>query len=94
MKQPLMTIKELAKELPGKDAALAERFIANREFEKLLEIVESDIYIVKKNESLEHPKEKYLNVDLEKLIELKWAVEEYLSFITVPNSEIDDWRYD
>lgn len=94
-KQPLTIIRELSKELPEKDAILAEKFIKDREFEKLLEIVESDIYMVQQNELLEHPKEKFLNVDLEKLVQLKDAIEEYISFLIVPdNSEDDDWLYD
>ena len=63
------------------------------EFDKLLEIVESDIYLVQQNSTLENPKEKFLNIDLEKLYELKVAIEEYMSFLEVPDNS-DDWMYD
>lgn len=83
------------KELPKKDAVLAEKFIEDREFEKLLEIVESDIYMVQQNELLAQPKEKFSNINLDKLVQLKGAIDEYMSYLVVPdNSEDIDWPYD
>lgn len=79
----LYKIKVLSKELPGKDKELAENFINNRNFESLLEIVNSDIYLVNKNSVSETPKEKYLGVDVEKLLELKCVLEEYLSYLGI-----------
>lgn len=93
MEQPLNKIKRLAKSLPESDIKFAERYIKSREFDKLLEIVESDIYLVQQNSTLENPKEKFLNIDLEKLYELKVAIEEYMSFLEVPDNS-DDWIYD
>lgn len=94
MEQPLYRIKKLSNKLPKDDIKFAEKYIADREFEKLLEIVESDIYLVQQNELLETPKEKYTGIDLKELLELKSVIEEYLSFLEVPdNSEDDDWRY-
>lgn len=95
MEQPLNKIRRLSKSLPAKDSELAIKFIESREFDKLLEIVESDIYLVHQNELLEHPKEKFANINLEELIELKGALEEYMSFLEVPdNSDDDSWLYD
>lgn len=95
MEQPLNRIRRLSKSLPTKDSELAVKFIESREFDKLLEIVESDIYLVQKNETLEHPKEKFANIDLEELLELRSAIEEYISFLEVPdNSDDDDWMYE
>lgn len=95
MEQPLDKIRRLSKSLPEGDIKFAEKYIASREFDKLLEIVESDIYLVQQNESLEHPKEKFANIDLEELWELRVAVDEYMSFLEVPdNSDDDDWMYD
>ena len=95
MEQPLDKIRRLSKSLPECDIKFAEKYIASREFDKLLEIVESDIYLVQKNESLEHPKEKFANIDLEELLELRGAVDEYMSFLKVPdNSDDDDWMYE
>ena len=39
----LLKIKANCKYLPAKDIAYADKFIANRDFESLLEIIESDI---------------------------------------------------
>lgn len=95
MEQPLDKIRRLSKSLPKGDIKFAEKYIASREFDKLLEIVESDIYLVQQNELLEHPKEKFANIDLEELLELRGAVDEYMSFLEVPdNSDDDDWMYD
>ena len=95
MEQPLDKIRRLSKSLPEGDIKFAEKYIASREFDKLLEIVESDIYLVQQNESLEHPKEKFANIDLKELLELRDAVDEYMSFLKVPdNSDDDDWMYD
>jgi hypothetical protein len=74
-------MKVLSKELPEKDSNLAEKFINNREFNKLLEIVVSDIYLVQHNAMAETPKEKFLSIDLDKLIELELLIREYLSEI-------------
>lgn len=95
MEQPLNKIRRLSKSLPEGDIKFAEKYIASREFDKLLEIVESDIYLVQQNTLLETPKEKYANINLEELLELKDAVDEYISFLEVPdNSDDDDWMYD
>ena len=95
MEKPLDRIKILSKSLHKIDIKFADRYIASREFENLLEIVESDIYLVQKNETLEHPKEKFANIDLEELLELRSAIEEYMSFLEVPdNSDDDDWMYE
>lgn len=90
----LDTIKKLSKELPQRDIALAEKFIKNRDFESLLEIVKSDIYLVNKNKQLEQPKEKFLNIDLEKLMELEGMIREYMSYIFIPDNSEDEYWYD
>lgn len=95
MEQPLDKIRRLSKSLPERDIKFAEKYIASREFDKLLEIVESDIYMVQQNELLEHPKEKFANINLKELLELRGAIDEYMSFLEVPdNSDDDSWMYD
>ena len=95
MEQPLDKIRRLSKSLPERDIKFAEKYIASREFDKLLEIVESDIYMVQQNELLEHSKEKFANINLEELLELRGAIDEYMSFLEVPdNSDDDSWMYD
>ena len=94
MEQPLDKIRRLSRSLPKSDIKFAEKYIVSREFDKLLVIVESDIYLVQQNESLEHPKEKFVNIDLEELFDLRNAVDEYMSFLEVPDNSDDDWMYD
>ena len=95
MEQLLDKIKRLSKSLPEGDIKFAEKYIKSREFDKLLEIVESDIYMVQQNKSLEHPKEKFANINLEELLRLRVAVDEYMSFLEIPdNSDDNDWIYD
>lgn len=95
MEQSLDKIRRLSKSLPERDIKFAEKYIASREFDKLLEIVESDIYMVQQNELLEHLKEKFANINLEELLELRGAIDEYMSFLEVPdNSDDDSWMYD
>ena len=95
MEQPLNKIKRLSQSLPVRDIKFAEQYIKSREFDKLLEIVESDIYLVQQNDMLEQPKERYANINLEELLELRSALDEYMSFLEVPdNSNDDDWMYD
>lgn len=86
--EPLLNkIKRLSKNIPKDDIKYADRFINNREFDKLLEIIESDIYLVQKNETLETANNRFLDIDLDKLMELKLAVEEYLSFLNISEDE-------
>lgn len=95
MEQLLDKIRRLSKSLPEGDIKFAEKYIENREFDKLLEIVESDIYMVQQNKLVEHPKEKFANINLEELLGLKSAVDEYMSFLEIPDSsDNDDWMYD
>lgn len=95
MEQLLDKIRRLSKSLPEGDIKFAKKYIESREFDKLLEIVESDIYMVQQNKLVEHPKEKFANINLEELLGLKSAVDEYMSFLEIPDSsDNDDWMYD
>lgn len=85
MEQPLKRIKRLVKYLPESDIKYANKYIEARQFDRLLEIVESDIYLVSQNESLEHPKEKFINVSVKELMDLKDAIEEYISYLVLDN---------
>lgn len=94
MEQPLDKIRRLSKNLPKDDIKFADKYIASREFDKLLEIVESDIYLVNQSNLSDNPKEKYKDIDLEELLELRNAIDEYMSFLDIPDSShFDDWMY-
>lgn len=81
MESLLNKIKRLHFSIPENDIKHAEKFIENRNFDKLLELVESDIYLVQKNDQLELPKEVYSCVDIEDLLELQTTIIEYLSYL-------------
>ena len=91
MSQPLYKIRELIKELPGKDAALAEEFLSNRNFEAIMELVESDLYKIRQNsnplELVESDSES--NIIIDKLIELKTVLDEYMSYLDIPDNSDD-----
>lgn len=87
MEKLLDKIKRLSRNLPKNDIKYADKYIESREFDKLLEIVESDIYLVQ-NSDPENP--KYNNVDFDKLIELADSLDSYIAF-TLPDNP--DYEY-
>lgn len=80
-------IKELIKSLPERDIAFGTKFLTERNFESLKELVDSAIYKVKKNLKTDSPKEEYLKVNLDDLTELKSEVDLYLAMME-PNGDI------
>lgn len=93
MEQPLNKIRVLVKELPEKDSRLAEKFVEERQFDKLLDLVNSDIYLVRQNSRSDNSKPKFADINLKKLMELKECIEEYISFIYLPEDD-DSWIYE
>ena len=67
--------------LPERDIPLGNRFLSDRNFESLKELVDSAIYKIKKNLRTDNPREEYLKIDLEDLSNLKREVDLYLSMI-------------
>lgn len=67
--------------LPERDIPLGNRFLSDRDFESLKELVDSAIYKIKKNLRTDNPREEYLKIDLEDLSKLKFEVDLYLSMI-------------
>ncbi len=88
MSQPLYKIRELIKELPGKDAAICQKYLEERNFQCIMEIVESDIYKARqKADPLEMVEEDLeINSFLAKLLELKTNLDEYMSYLEVPDN--------
>ena len=84
MKNPLKRVEELIKLLPGKDVKLCTDYLSNRNFECILEIVESDIYKAKRKNSDELP-DDYLST----LIELKGELVTYMSYLDVSDYSND-----
>ena len=86
MKSSLNRIKGLIKVLPGKDLSLATEFLNNRNFQGILELVESDIYKAEKKDS--NRQDNTLNDYIIALTELRSELLTYMSYLDI--SEYDD----
>jgi hypothetical protein len=92
-KNPLKIIEELIPELPGKDAELSKKFLKERNFEYLLEIVESDIYKASKANRLKQPEcENIFDNHIAVLMKLREELLTYMSYLDVPDNS-DDYDY-
>lgn len=88
MKNPLKKIEKLIPILPEKDAKLADKFLKGRNFQGILELVESDMYKARKVNNDEEVLTKYE----ESLLELKAELLSYMSY-TDFSDDIDDYNY-
>jgi hypothetical protein len=79
--------------LPSKDYELCKKFLKNRDFNSLLEIVNSNIYLIRENQQKEEPNEKYINLDLDGIIELSGLITEYKGMIE-PDDVFDEESYE
>lgn len=93
MNPSIQKIRALLPSLPQKDAKIADKFLSERKFEDLLEIIDSDIYLVRKNQLKETPKEEYINISLENLLQLRSELLEYMSYLILPEDDLDDLGY-
>lgn len=80
-------MRKLINNLPESDIPLGERFISERQFESLQELVDSAIFRVNKNARGDNPKEEYLKVDLWELKKLKAEVDVYVEQLQLPSEE-------
>lgn len=74
-------IYSLIKNLPNKDINLGYKFLEERDFESLKDLVDSAIYKIKSNLVTNQIKEEYLDIDLDLLTSLKAEVDVYLTQI-------------
>ena len=88
MKSPLQRIEELIVYLPQKDYSLAQKFLKNRNFEGILDLVNSDLYKIHKNKSINELPDEYEN----KLTDLLGELTTYMSYLEVPDNS-DDYDY-
>ena len=89
-KTPIQIMEELLCNLPEKDIKFAEKFIKERDFEALQELVISDIQKIEKKcnpVSLE-PENLEMENKLDTLCKLRNEVESYLSLLGYSNDEI------
>ncbi len=77
-KSELEFIKANIKHLPIKDKELANKFITNREFHQLQELVDSALYKISKNLNSDNPKEEYKILDIDAIEELSVKIDEYI----------------
>lgn len=87
MSNPVERMKKLINYLPNKDIELGKKFIENRDFESLQELVNSARYKIKKNLSSINPKEEYTKIDLGKLDDLKAEVDSYAMVLNLSDEE-------
>lgn len=94
MKPSIQKIQKLIPQLPNRDIKIAYKLLDSRNFESLLELVNSDIYLVKKNQDAEVIKEEYRNIDLDSIIQLKLDLTDYMSYLDIPSEDnLDDMDY-
>lgn len=86
----VQNITQLTRYLPSKDVFYAEAFILRRDFVSLKELVDSAIKRVVKNYDRATPKKDLLDADVEKLMELALAVDEYLALLGEEIEESED----
>lgn len=79
--------------LPPKDYDLASNFLKNRNFESLAEIVESCFLLKIADDAKDVHKEKWSNINIDDLIELRANLLEYISYLDVPDNTIDYDEY-
>jgi hypothetical protein len=73
----LEEIKQLLHNLPSKDIRVANNFIEQKDFLSLRDLVDSAEFKVRKNLTGINPKEEYLQINIQKLRELQYRVQEY-----------------
>lgn len=88
MSKPVERIKALMCNLPERDIPLGHKFLNERDFESLKELVDSAIYRVEKSLASGNPREEYLKVNLEDLNVLKSEVDTYIVQIGIPEDGV------
>lgn len=82
MTSPIQRIKKLLPSMPEKDIKIGEDYLEKNDIEGLKMLVDSALYLTKKNKKKEVVPEKYQNIDIEKLTELKSEVDNYHSLLS------------
>lgn len=79
--------------LPPRDMELCNQFLEHRDFEKLREIVESCLFMKKRDDHRGVRKEKWINVDRGQLEQLTLDVREYTSYLDLSDisNDIEDF---
>lgn len=91
MSNHIKKIKSLIPYLPDKDIKLGIKFLNERDFSSLKELVDSALYKVKMGLSKEPPDERYLKMDVENLNQLKAEVDVYTMYFDDSIEQEDDF---
>ena len=94
MSEPVKRMKALMCSLPERDIPLGHKFLNERSFDSLKELVDSAIYKVKKSLKSDNPKEEYLKVNLENLSRLKSEVDMYIVQWEIPEDDMYNEDFD
>ena len=82
-------IGELLIYLPGKDFKIGSKFLSERKFEELLELVESCIKQYKRSSIY---REKYPDFNMEKMMEFRSLIQEYCRFLYIEDDVEEDYE--
>lgn len=78
MESPILqAIRKLIPKLPERDIAVANRYLGNRDFESLQDLVDSAIIKIKRDKKKENP--KYSHIDIADLDRLSVLISDYVS---------------
>lgn len=94
MSEPVERMKALMDSLPERDIPLGHKFLNERDFDSLKELVDSAIYKVKKSLKSDNPREEYMKVNLEDLSRLKSEVDMYIVQLEIPEDGMYDGDFD
>ena len=94
MSEPVKSMRALMGCLPERDIPLGHKFLNERSFDSLKELVDSAIYKVKRSLKSDNPKEEYLKVNLEDLNILKSEVDMYIVQLEVPEDDMYNEDFD
>lgn len=84
------TLQEKIKCLSPKDYVLAVKFLNGRKFESLYELVDSCYKLKLADDAEENHKEKWQQVNVNDLLELRTDLIEYMSYLDIPDN-IDEY---
>lgn len=94
MSKPVERIQALIGSLPERDIPLGHKFLNERDFDSLKELIDSAIYKVRRSLKSDNPKEEYLKVSLEDLSRLKSEVDMYIVQLGILEDDIYNEGFD
>ena len=94
MSEPVKRMKALMCSLPERDIPLGHKFLNERSFDSLKELVDSAKYKVRRRLKSDNPKEEYLKVNLEDLSRLKSEVDMYIVQWEIPEDDMYNEDFD